>query len=161
VDGFGEGERVEVWKEGGEGGMHRKEAREKVGRAPLLPPSRSHQPTQPTGFRPKDTVLYAERDLIVVNKPPGLPMVAGGEGAGRMSVTSVYSPRALGLRAGQFLAPVHDLLTAASGVLVLSKNEQMHALYAAEFGGKPPPATQTPVPHVSWPRQGPHHLSFA
>jgi len=90
-----------------------------TGGAPAVPPSRSRHPVQTAPFRAKDTVLHADRDMLVVNKPAGLPRRGDG-----VTVGNVYLPEAVGLRPSQTLVPATDLEDLASGVLALGKGER-------------------------------------
>mmetsp|Transcript_22227 Transcript_22227/g.61681 ORF Transcript_22227/g.61681 Transcript_22227/m.61681 type:complete len:488 (+) Transcript_22227:56-1519(+) len=103
-----------------QGGRQQRPSSREAG-APAGP--RSREPTQAWGFRPKDSVLYADRDLVVVSKPAGLPM-DGPPTGGRLTVASTFKGGLLGLRGSTQLVPAYHLPAAATGVLLLAKGEE-------------------------------------
>lgn len=102
---------------------------------PSLFASRSKLPPQPAKFRPKDTLLYADRELVIVNKPALLPMHGPG-----LTVESTYTPLALGLRASQTLLATHSIGSGSSGVLILAKGDRSCEELKAAFRGQKAPS---------------------
>lgn len=80
----------------------------------------------------QDTVLYKDNDVIVINKPPGLP-VQGGTGIGK-SVDSLLD--ALKFDRSERPKLVHRLDKDTSGVLILARSTKMAAKLMRVFSGK-------------------------
>ena len=80
-------------------------------------------------------VLYEDDDIVVVNKPPGMPVHPG---AGRSSGTLVNALLGRGCRLSNTGAPVrpgivHRLDMDTTGALVVAKNDPSHTKLAAQF----------------------------
>ena len=81
------------------------------------------------------SILYEDRCLVVVNKPPGMSVHPGsGERRGTMANALAYRFGELSLIQGP-LRPgiVHRLDKDTSGVIIVAKNDEAHQRLAAQF----------------------------
>jgi len=87
------------------------------------------------GAMPQFTILFEDKDIIVVDKPPGLVVHPG---AGRASGTLVDAllesrPEMIGVGEPDRWGVVHRLDRDTSGVMVLAKTAPAHASLSAQF----------------------------
>lgn len=98
---------------------------------------RIKEPSQTASMKPEDilmmqeSVLFKDRDVIVINKPPGLA-VQGGTGIGK-SVDSMLDALRFD---GDRPKLVHRLDKDTSGVLVLARNAKAATTLMKAFSGK-------------------------
>lgn len=95
-------------------------------------------PPAPLTVKPEDIpieILYEDKDIIVVNKPAGLPVHPGaGRASGTLVNALVYRTKELSNTGGP-LRPgvVHRLDMDTTGVLVVARNDQSHQSLARQF----------------------------
>jgi len=96
-------------------------------------------PSQPLELEPENIpieVLYEDRDIIVVNKPPGMSVHPGvGRKEGTLVNTLLHHCRGVLSGIGGKLRPgiVHRLDRDTSGVMVIAKNDTAHRSLAEQF----------------------------
>ena len=90
-------------------------------------------PPEPTGL-PQIPVLYEDDELVVIDKPAGLPVHAPGVGRAVPTVVAALS-RSRRLAGGEPARPgvVHRLDAATSGVMVLAKTEAAYSALVEAF----------------------------
>ena len=125
-----------------DGARVRAGARLSPGQQVRVPPLGAAPPPAPKIERPpvsvadtrwlRDSVLYRDDDIIVLNKPPGLA-VQGGSGT-RRHIDAMLD--ALCYDAGERPRLVHRLDRDTSGALVLARTAEAAARLGAEFRGR-------------------------
>lgn len=76
---------------------------------------------------PKEMVIYSDSNLIVVNKPAGIPVIADGYTPEKSFVVKLLEPSF-----GRLFV-VHRLDKETSGVVILARNSEIHRLLNTQF----------------------------
>lgn len=79
---------------------------------------------------PHDTLIYLDREIIVINKPAGLLSIQDGYDRSLPHLATYYQPRF-----GKVWI-IHRLDKETSGVVLLGRNADAHRFYNAEFQAK-------------------------
>lgn len=98
-------------------------------------------------------ILYEDRDLVAVNKPPGMTVhPSGALRTGTLVNALLFHVRDLSGVGGE-LRPgiVHRLDRATSGVMLAAKNDAAHQALSAAFKAREVQKTYWAVVHGDWP----------